>query len=330
MTSGNRPPEIGILIYPGVQMSAALGLADLLFYADRLSRKRLNQAGPVLRISQLEAGGTLKRLTDTAAGGGGSPVAIILPPCLTVDHIGPFAPELIGWLRAQHAAGVTLAAVCGGGFLLAQTGLMQGRTATTHASLTTLYADRFPDVVLDADKLIIDHGDVITAGGLMAWTDLGLRFVERLLGRAAMLETARFLVLDPPGREQRFYSVFAPNLGHGDPAILKVQQWLAQTGAGNVTAASMAEYAGLEERTFLRRFSKTTGLKPTEYCQQLRVGKARVLLETTAAPITNIAWDVGYEDPGSFRKVFFKITGLSPSEHRRRFGSQPPPPSTLH
>ena len=314
------PPEIGILMYPGVQMSAALGLVDLFFFADKLARKRLDQTGPALRVSQLEAAGTLHRLTDTAPEHDGVPSAIILPPCVSAPRSASLNQELLVWLRAQHASGVTLGAVCGGGFLLAETGLMQGRTATTHVSLTTLYADRFPDVVLDADKMVIDHGDVVTAGGLMAWTDLGLRFVEHLLGRALMLETARFLVLDAPGREQRFYGVFSPNLRHGDAAILKVQQWLAQTGARNVTAAAMADHAALEERTFLRRFAKATGMKPTEYCQQLRVGKARELLETTATPINAIAWEVGYEDPGSFRKVFFKVTGLSPSDHRRRFG----------
>jgi len=322
MTKGDGPPEIGILLYPGVQMSAALGLADLLFFADKLARKRLDHSDPVLRISQLDAGGALSRLTDSAPRPGGSPVVIILPPCVSPPRPGSFSHDLLTWLRSQHAAGVTLAAVCGGGFLLAQTGLLQGRTATTHVSLTTLYADRFPDVVLDADRLIIDHGDVVTAGGLMAWTDLGLRFVERLLGRAAMLETARFLVLDAPGREQRFYGVFTPNLAHGDAAILKVQHWLDQAGAASATTAAMAEHAGLEERTFLRRFRKATGLKPTEYCQHLRVGRARTLLEATAQPINKIAWDVGYEDPGSFRKVFFKVTGLSPSDHRRRFGLQ--------
>ena len=321
MSKHSGPPEIGILMYPGVQMSAALGLVDLLFFADKLARKRLDVTGPVLRISQLDAAGTLSRLSDTAPSPDGVPVAIIIPPCVSAPRTGSFDEALLAWLRAQHAAGVTLAAVCGGGFLLAQTGLMHGRTATTHVSLTTLYADRFPDVVLDADKLIIDHGDVITAGGLMAWTDLGLRFVERLLGRAAMLETARFLVLDVPGREQRFYGVFTPNLTHGDAAILKVQHWLQQTAARDATAAMMAEHAGLEERTFLRRFRKATGLRPTEYTQQLRVGRARELLEMTAEPVNKIAWDVGYEDPASFRKVFFKIAGLSPSDHRKRFGA---------
>jgi transcriptional regulator GlxA family with amidase domain len=321
---GNGPPEIGILMYPGVQLSAALGLIDLFFYANMLSQTRLGQSEPLLRISQLDADGKLSRRTDTAPDYGGAPLAIVLPPCLTAPGPGVFSDDLIDWLRNQHDAGVTLAAVCGGGFLLAETGLLQGRTATTHYSLTTLYSHRFPNVVLDADKLIIDHGDVVTAGGLMAWTDLGLRLVERVLGRTAMVETARFLLLDLPGREQRFYSIFTPKLAHGDAAILKVQHWLQKVGTRNVTAGIMAKRAGLEERTFLRRFHKATGFRPIEYCQQMRVGKARELLEESALPIGEVAWEVGYKDPGSFRKVFVRITGLTPGDHRKRFGAQEP------
>ena len=329
----SSPPEIGILMYPGVQMSAALGLVDLFFYADLLVRRRLGLGGPVLRTSQIAADGikgTLTRLTDTAPGHDGPPFAIIMPPCRS-PSTKQFSQDLIDWLREQHGAGIILAAVCGGGFLLAETGLLQGRTATTHYDLTTFYAERFPDVILDTDELMIDHGDLITAGGLMAWTDLGLRFVERLLGRTAMTETARYLVLDAPGREQRFYSTFAPNLSHGDLPILKIQRWLQKVGPRGVTAGIRAKRAGLEERTVQRRFHKAIGLKPTEYCQQLRVSKARELLETTNDSIERIAWEVGYEDAGSFRKVFVRIAGLSPGDHRKRFGvrSSFPGASTL-
>ncbi len=146
----------------------------------------------------------------------------------------------------------------------------------------------------------------------MAWTDLGLRLVDRLLGPELMIETARYLLIDPPGREQRYYSPFAPRLDHRDAAILKAQHWLQANGARGATLAAMAACAGLEERTFLRRFHKATGLKPTDYCQRLRIGRARSLLEAGGNTIEQIAWTVGYEDAGAFRKVFQRITGLTP------------------
>lgn len=134
-----------------------------------------------------------------------------------------------------------------------------------------------------------------------------------------MLATARYFLIDPAGREQLFYSVFSPRLRHGDEAVLKVQHWLHKEGAREVNLAAMAACAGLAERTFLRRFRKATAFNPTEYCQRLRVGKAREILELTSRTIDQVAWDVGYEDAGSFRKVFQKVMGLKPGDYRRRF-----------
>jgi transcriptional regulator GlxA family with amidase domain len=259
------------------------------------------------------------RVFDTHSSLSSRPLILILPPSLGDPISRETAAPLVRWLRDNHAAGTTLCSVCIGAFLLAETGLLAGRTATTHWACTEALATRFPDIRIDADKLVIDDGDLVTAGGLMAWIDLGLRLVDRLAGPTIMAETARFLLVDPPGREQRYYSSFSPRLMHGDQPILKVQHWLQADGARDVTVRSMAATAGLEERTFLRRFHGATGLTPTEYCQHLRIGKAREILEFTSRTVEQIAWEVGYADPGAFRKVFRKVTGLAPKEYRSRF-----------
>jgi transcriptional regulator GlxA family with amidase domain len=244
---------------------------------------------------------------------------VIVPPCLGHLPQGDFIGPLAAWLRERHATGTVLASVCAGAFLLAETGLLSGRAATTHWILANDLAARFPEIRVDADKLIIDDGDIITAGGLMAWIDLGLKLVDRLLGPTAMAETAHFMLVDPPGREQRYYSAFSPKLAHGDKAILKVQHWLQTQGVRRIGLDVMASQAGLEPRTFFRRFRHATGLKPIEYCQHLRIGKARQMLEAGPQSIDQIAWDVGYQDSASFRKVFIKLTGLSPGDYRKRF-----------
>ena len=161
----------------------------------------------------------------------------------------------------------------------------------------------------------------MTAGGIMSWTDLGLTLVERFLGPMVMVETARMLLVDPPGREQRYYSIFSPSFRHSDSAVLKVQHWLQATAAKDTALPSLAAEAGLEERTFLRRFQKATGMTTTEYCQRLRVNKAQDLLQFSRLPIDNVAWEVGYSDPGAFRKVFTRIVGLKPGEYRQRFSA---------
>lgn len=315
--------EIGILIYPGAQMAAVLGLTDLFGVADRLARaKGTGPEGPRLRVSHWSADGhgdPPRRIFDTGPGKDGESVVILLPPSLD-DPISPAkAASLAAWLRGRHEAGSTLGSICAGAFLLAETGLLKGRTVTTHWAYHETFRSRFPEAGVDTDRLIIDDGDIITVGGMMAWTDLGLTLVDRFLGPTIMIETSRQLLIDPPGREQRTYSVFSPRLTHGDTAILKVQHQLQANVAGNTGVAPLAALAGLEERTFLRRFQKATGLTTTEYVQRLRVGKSRELLKFGTLPVDSIAAQVGYGDAGAFRKVFTRIVGLSPGEYRRRF-----------
>lgn len=196
---------------------------------------------------------------------------------------------------------------------------MAGRAVTTHWTYRQALQDRFPETQVDTDRLIIDGGDIISVGGLMAWTDLGLKLVERFLGPVVMAQTARMLLIDPPGREQRYYSGFAPRLTHGDAAIVKAQHFLQANGGKEARLAILAEQAGLEQRTFLRRFQKATGMTATDYAQRLRVAKAQELLQFGASPVERIAWEVGYADPGAFRKIFFRIVGLTPGEYRQRF-----------
>ncbi|HWU00038.1 MAG TPA: GlxA family transcriptional regulator [Terriglobales bacterium] len=336
MVTSDTPIEIGIVVYPGAQQAAVLGLTDLFAIADRAAADRAATGEGAAEVPRLRVShwalkeGQLKDGSDTAmpvsctedthADMPHRPLYLLLPPRLNGLPPAESNAALAPWLRALHAEGTVLGSVCAGAFVLAATGLLDKRAATTHWSYAETFAAQFPQIAVDTDKLIIDDGDIITAGGLMAWTDLGLRIVERLLGATVMLETARILLVDPAGREQRFYSSFAPKLHHGDKAILKVQHWLQGQATRDVTLADMAEQAGLEERTFLRRFHKATGLKPTEYCQHLCVGKAREMLEFSKQSVEQIAWAVGYEDAGAFRKVFQKVMGLSPGDYRRRFG----------
>ena len=304
----NPEAGVGLLLYPGAQAAAVHGLTDLLTVAGRL-------AGTSLRVSHWQPmGAGLRAAFDTAAQGP-APAVVVLPPSLG-EPPGTTA-AITAWLRQQQAGGSILCSVCAGAFLLADAGLLNGRPATTHWSYAETLAARHPAIAVDVDRLIIDDGDIITAGGVMAWTDLGLILVDRFFGPALMMRTAQFFLLDPPGREQRFYARFRPKLDHGDSAILKVQQRLAR--ATDLAVAEMAVEAGLEERTFLRRFRKATGLRPTEYCQQLRIAFARERLETTRDAIDRIAFDAGYQDAGAFRKLFQRLVGLSPGDYRRRF-----------
>lgn len=320
MTDTEPAVQIGILLYPGAQRAAVYGLSDIFTVANQLRREHATTLLPEIHVSQWQLDALGQVSCADALHDAQRPAIVIVPPCLG-DHLDaltarPLIPAITSW----HANGAIITSVCAGVYLLAEAGLLNGRSATTHWSLARDLAKHYPAIAVDADKMIIDHGDVITAGGLMAWTDLGLTLVERLLGPSLAAETARFLVLDQPRHSQQCFKRFVPNLTHGDEAIVKAQHWLHAHDGRIEGIQQLAAYINVGERTLLRRFRHATGLTPTEYCQGLRIGKACELLELTNRSIEHIAWTVGYRDTGAFRRLFSKATGLAPAHYRRRFG----------
>lgn len=322
MAIWDPPAEIGILLYPKVASATVHGLTDLFTVASTLARQRLGPTAPMLRVSHWQPNASANAIDcifDTHPDLSRRPLAVIVPGSWSGEPEPAVIQCLTRWLLERHAAGTTLCSVCGGAFLLAETGLLAGRAATTHWTFVQDLAQRFPDIQVDECRITVEDGNFITAGGVLAWADLGLKLVDRHLGPTIMLETARFMLVDPPGREQRYYSNFSPRLHHGDADVLRVQHWLQTEAANQPSLAEMAAICGLETRTLLRRFKRATGLNPTEYSQRIRVGQAREMLEFTNQPISRVALAVGYEDYGSFKRVFQKIVGLSPRDYRRRF-----------
>jgi transcriptional regulator GlxA family with amidase domain len=324
------PIEITIVCYPGAQETCIHGLTDLFTYADHFARMHSTGSPastplpatardqPFLRVTHRHQRCDGNDVESTEGVVGHSQV-VIVPAC----RLGPpelnYLPRMAEWLARRHIDGSTVAAVCGGVFLLAESGLLRGRRATTHWMFADELRRRFPDLRVEPDRIVIDEGDIVTAGGVLAWADMGLTLVQRLLGRTVMCSTARFMLMDPPGREQRFYGEFTPPLQHGDRTVIAIQQWLHANIAATCSVVELAERAGLGSRTFLRRFVKATGMKPSGYHQQLRIARSRELLEFTRETVDHIAAATGYEDSRGFRRTFKRVIGLSPSEYRRRF-----------
>lgn len=315
--------EIGLACDAGSSSAGIHGLGDLFKYAGEIATTHQPGAHRApLRITHWLADdlrAEVRCTHDSSPGAPFRPAVLVIPGNERATREATADHPLVPWLRQKHSEGVVLAAVCGGVFVLARTGLLAGRQATTHWALADQFARQFPDVFMESDRMVIDYGDVVTAGGVLAWADLGLRLVERFLGPAVMMATARYMLVDPPGREQRFYSDFDPRTKHGDDAVLKAQRWLATQRERAVSVAEVSRYACLEPRTFLRRFLNATGMRPSEYHQSLRISRAREMLEFSRKSINEIASAVGYEDVGGFRRVFQKLMGLTPSDYRRRF-----------
>lgn len=309
--------EIGLLIYPDCQLAAIHGLTDLF----RIAGEWAGDPPRGIRVSHWQASAEgVSCIWDSHPGTTHRLSHVIAPPSIVMPERMTPAPAAARWLRDQHSAGATLCSVCAGAFVLAETGLIDGRRATTHWAFAQQLAKRFPKVHLAAEHMVLDEGDIMTAGGILAWADLGLTLVARLLGPATMLATARFLLIEPPRQSQRPFAQFVPRFDHGDEAVRQSQHHIHAHAARLQGVADLARAARMTGRTYLRRFSAATGFTPVEYLQQVRIAKAREALERTLTPVDRIAWDVGYSDPAAFRKLFQKLTGLPPAAYRQQFG----------
>jgi len=309
MAPRTRLPSIAIVAYPGVQMSAVLGLADLFMIANRNAQPYGDVRLSVAQVSKYEMDDASLDAFD----------AVILPPSLEQSR-GRDENTIHAWLRWQHGAGAMMCSVCAGAFWLGYSGLIKGRAVTTHWDLEEEFRATFPETQVNSEHLLIDDNDIVTAGGLMAWLDLGFFMVNRWLGPQVVSLTARHLLVDPGGREQRNYRSFTPPLTHGEPEILALQHWLEGHVDSEITVEIMAAKTHLSSRTFLRRFKAATGYTPNAYLQSLRIEKARGLLERTRIPISEIGWNVGYQDASAFSRIFRATTGLTAGEYRNRFG----------
>lgn len=309
--------EIGIVIYPAAHLPSVWGLTDLLKYASTFVTARQFSA---LRISHWAAqDGHIVKTFDTQSESENSIDIVVIPPSFEPPISKHDAQVYSIWLNQLHKNGATLCAICSGIFTLLETGLLDGRTVTAHWLHRDAITLNYPDVNLDNNKLIIDDHDIITLAGLMSWMDLALKIVEKAYDSATMRGFAKYLLIDPPSREQSFYHAFSPRFDHGDATIVKVQHWLQNNYATKIRLEALAEQIAMEKRTLLRRFKKATGMTVIAYCQHLRIQRAQELLETTSLSFEAICWQVGYQDSSSFNKIFTKVIGLTSTEYRKRF-----------
>lgn len=231
-------------------------------------------------------------------------------------------PEVVRWLREQHQAGAVLCSVCTGAILLAEAGLLDGLEATTHWSVTDLFRVCYPSVRLHPERIVLAAGPeqrIITSGGAASWEDLALYLIARCCGEAEAVRTAKIFVLGDRSEGQLLYAAMAKPRRHEDAVIADALAWIGEQYAADNPVARMVERSGLGERTFKRRFKAATGYAPMDYVHRLRVEEAKQLLESSGAATDEIARQAGYSDPTFFRRLFKRVTGVTPARYRQRF-----------
>ncbi len=249
-----------------------------------------------------------------------SPDLIVIAGGANIEKTVSRNREAVDWLKAQYEKGCGLASICSGAFLLAETGLLDGKTATTHWGFTRLFNKMYPKVHLKPKRLITDEGDLFCSGGVYSGVDLSIYLVEKFCGHETAVQCSKAVVYDYVRESQAPFAAGLFTKNHKDEKVLAVQEYIeSRYNGGSLDYDRLAEKYGLSRRTLIRRFKAATGDTPLHYLQRLRVEIAKTLLETRLHSFDEIAYQVGYEDTGFFRKVFVQQTGLRPKEYQKRF-----------
>lgn len=319
MSDSEASREIGIVLYPGAQLAAVHGLTDLFCLANRFSAE--TGGNTALRVSHWSYGDSrMSCVHSSEPSATPRPRILVLPPTLGDLPDADTCAGIAEWLAHQHAQGAALATICSGVFLAAGTGLLDGRTVSTHRICVPALAERFPSITVDCETRMIEHPHILTAGGFMAWVDVALVLIERLLGEAARAETERFVLSEKAARTATALASFPARQSHGDMAVRRAQQLVHMRGGQGISLDAMVAAARLERRTFLRRFTSATGMSPIEYCRAVRIARAREVLEAGDLPLKKVAEDLGYADVSAFARAFRRASGLSPGAYRKRHG----------
>lgn len=313
--------HIAILAYPHCTSSMVYGVLDILSFAGMQIEKTKFQieiistdGKPVLSFNNHPIAATKSILSKAVYD------IVYIPGFLAdVQLIINQETKDIAWLKKQFARGAKLAAACNGNFILAETGLLKNRKATTHWSLVNEFRRRYTDVQLQPEKILIDEGDIISAAGTTACLNLALYLVHRFGSAELAMTSSKVFLVDSGRRIQKPYETYSAPKKHGDDTIEKTQEWIENNFKKPITLESMTEVSRLGKRTLIRRFKKATGDTPLVYLQKLRVENAKRLLEGTGNTFNEITWQVGYEDVSSFQRLFKSETGLSPREYRAKF-----------
>lgn len=228
---------------------------------------------------------------------------------------------LLAWIRKAAQKAQRIGSICTGAMILARTGLLEGRPATTHWAYCDELATHFGDVSVDADAIFVKNGNIYTSAGVTSGMDLALAMVEEDWGPTVALAVAQELVLflKRPGGQSQFSRFLEPEKT-GNRKVRDLQAWILKNLNQDLSVAKLAEVASMSPRNFARSFAREMGVTPARYVEKIRIEMARTLLQQNRDPIEQIAQKVGFKGDDSFRRAFRREIGVAPSEYRERFG----------
>lgn len=229
---------------------------------------------------------------------------------------------LIDWIGEQYRNGSEVASICNGVFLLASSGMLDGKNCATHWSAADTFRGMFPKVNLLTDKLITDEDGIYTNGGAYSFLNLLIYLIEKYYDRQTAIYCSKVFQIELDRQSQSAFSIFKGQKQHGDELIIKAQEYIESKLDEKISVQDLSIHFAIGRRNFDRRFIKATGNTPVEYSQRVKIEAAKKAFETTRKTINEVMYEVGYADLKAFREVFRKITGLSPLEYRTRYNKE--------
>ncbi len=330
-----RRPRIALLAAPETSASVLYGLYDVLSTVGPLwpDMTAAETGDALLEVSIVAAAGEPFRCFGNILVEPGAAVAdvdevdvaIVCDMYTPIDRppTGRFAVE-IEWLRRMHERGALLATVCSGSLLLAESGLLDGRSCAGHWAYRDMFTSAYPRIrfvpgaILDVAS---EEDGLITAGGMTAWQDLALHLISKFCGPEHAARTAKVYLLAGHEDGQLPFSAMTRPVRTDDAVILACLAWIVDNYTISNPVTAMTEQSGLTRRTFARRFQAATGRRPIDHVHALRIEGARHLLEVGRGGVNDVGFSVGYEDPTFFRRLFKRATGLTPAAYRRKYAS---------
>jgi transcriptional regulator GlxA family with amidase domain len=246
---------------------------------------------------------------------------LLIIPSLSTDYNNTIEKnkDLIAWIREQYKTGAEIASMCTGAFLVAATGLLEGKSCSTHWSAATDFKRLFPNINLHTDKLIAAEQGIYTNGGGYSFLNLILFLVEEYFDRQTAIFCSKIFQIDIDRTSQSPFSIFQMQKNHGDELVCKAQTYMEENLSKKISFEKLASKLAISRRNFDRRFIKATGNTPVEYLQRIKVEVAKSNLEKGRKTIFEVMDEVGYSNDNAFREVFKKITGLSPLDYRAKY-----------
>jgi len=229
---------------------------------------------------------------------------------------------LIEWIEKQYKQGAEIATICTGAFMLASTGLLDGKSCSTHWSAADNFRAMFPKVNLQTDKLITDENGIYTNGGAFSFLNLIIYLVEKYYDRQTAIFCSKVFQIEIDRKSQSAFTIFTGQKLHGDEMVVKAQAHLESNLHEKISIEELSSTFSVGRRNFDRRFIKATGNTPVEYSQRVKVESAKKAFETSRKTISEVMYEVGYSDNKAFREVFRKITGISPIEYKAKYNKE--------